>query len=118
MVTASSQSSQHYLGPFTPDLSTPVSQFGEVAKSKGWPIELSAALLGSCTNSSYEDLTRAASIVKQAQAQGLSPKCEFLVTPGSEQIRATMQRDGIQKVFESIGAIILANACGYEKCYF
>lgn len=100
----------HINGPFTPDLSTKLSQFSDAIKKNDWPAELRAALIGSCTNSSYEDMSRAASIAKQAIEQGLKAKSSFFVTPGSEQIRATIQRDGYQEIFEKIGAMVLANA--------
>ncbi|GAA6015965.1 hypothetical protein JCM8202_005360 [Rhodotorula sphaerocarpa] len=99
-------------GPFTPDLSTPISRFGELVREQGWKDELSAALIGSCTNSSYEDMTRAASIARQAQAKGLSVKSEFMVTPGSELINATIERDGVKADLEAVGGQVLANACG------
>lgn len=102
----------HVNGPFTPDLSTPISKFGETAQKEGWPETVSAGLIGSCTNSSYQDMSRAVSIIKQAEAVGLKPKIPFFVTPGSEQIRATIERDGLINTFESNGAIVLANACG------
>ncbi|ABN67560.2 aconitate hydratase [Scheffersomyces stipitis CBS 6054] len=102
----------HVNGPFTPDLSTPISQFGAVAQKEGWPSTVSAGLIGSCTNSSYQDMSRAVSIIKQAEAVGLKPKIPFFVTPGSEQIRATIERDGLIDTFEKNGAIVLANACG------
>ncbi|EGW34092.1 aconitate hydratase [Spathaspora passalidarum NRRL Y-27907] len=102
----------HVNGPFTPDLSTPISKFGETAKKEGWPEQVSAGLIGSCTNSSYQDMSRAVSIIKQAEAAGLKPKIPFFVTPGSEQIRATIERDGLIDTFEKNGAIVLANACG------
>lgn len=103
----------HINGPFTPDLSTPLSKFGEaVDNNKDWPEKASAGLIGSCTNSSYQDMTRVASLVDQAQAAGLKPKIPFFITPGSEQIRATMERDGLIEKFEANGAVILANACG------
>ncbi|KAJ2629352.1 aconitate hydratase [Coemansia sp. RSA 1290] len=103
-----------YNGPFTPDLHTPRSKMADAVKSEGWNDKVSAALIGSCTNSSYQDLSRAASLARQASARGLkvAEGTEFLVSPGSEQIRATMERDGIQQAFEGIGAKILANACG------
>ncbi|KAJ2845828.1 aconitate hydratase [Coemansia brasiliensis] len=103
-----------YNGPFTPDLHTPRSKMADAVKSEGWNDKVSAALIGSCTNSSYQDLSRAASLARQASARGLkvAQGTEFLVSPGSEQIRATMERDGIQQAFEDIGAKILANACG------
>ncbi len=99
-------------GPHSPDLARQVSELGAEAKEKGWPSEISAALIGSCTNSSYEDITRAASIARQAYAAGLKTKTELLITPGSEQIRATIERDGLLQDFENIGAKVLANACG------
>lgn len=99
-------------GPFTPDLATPVSRMKEAAKSGNWPTTIEVGLIGSCTNSSYEDMSRAASIARQAKAKGLRAKAEFTVTPGSEQVRYTLQRDGILQQFEDIGAVVLANACG------
>ncbi|KAI5954187.1 ACO2 [Candida jiufengensis] len=102
----------HVNGPFTPDLSTPISKFGETAEKQGWPNTVSAGLIGSCTNSSYQDMSRAVSIIKQAEKAGLKPKIPFFVTPGSEQIRATIERDGLIETFEKNGAIVLANACG------
>lgn len=102
----------HVNGPFTPDLSTPISKFAEAAKTNDWPVDISAGAIGSCTNSSYQDMTRAASIITEASAHGLKPKIPFFVTPGSEQIRATIERDGLTKTFEDAGAKILANACG------
>lgn len=102
----------HINGPFTPDLSTPLSRFKDVAKENGWPLHLSAGLIGSCTNSSYEDMLRAEDLVRQASAAGLKPATEFFITPGSEQIRATLQRDSTLSVFKNAGGIVLANACG------
>jgi len=99
-------------GPFTPDLRTPVSKMGETAKANNWPLNMEAALIGSCTNSSYEDITRAASIARQATQNGLKIKADLLVTPGSEQVRYTIERDGLTAEFEKLGAIVLANACG------
>ncbi|GJN92470.1 hypothetical protein Rhopal_005500-T1 [Rhodotorula paludigena] len=99
-------------GPFTPDLSTPLSKFGGLVQDKGWKDELSAALIGSCTNSSYEDMARAASIARQAKAKGLNVKSSFMVTPGSELINATIERDGIKADLEAVGGQVLANACG------
>jgi aconitate hydratase len=99
-------------GPHTPDLARPVSKVGADAKLNGWPLEVSSALIGSCTNSSYEDITRAASIARQAAAAGLVSKTPLLITPGSEQVRATIERDGLLADFERIGATVLANACG------
>ena len=102
----------HVNGPFTPDLAHPISQLKANAQKAGWPMEVKVGLIGSCTNSSYEDMTRSVSIVKQALAHGLKSKSAFTVTPGSEQIRATIERDGLTKVFSDFGAIVLANACG------
>ncbi len=102
----------HINGPFTPDLATPVSEFGAKAKENGWPLELEVGLIGSCTNSSYEDITRAASIAKQALDKNLKVKSEYTVTPGSEQVSYTVRRDGYLNVFEDIGGVVLANACG------
>jgi aconitate hydratase len=102
----------HINGPFTPDLATPISQFKEAVKANGWPEELKVGLIGSCTNSSYEDMSRAASIAQDALDHGLKSKAIFTVTPGSEQIRATIERDGQLKTLEEFGGVILANACG------
>jgi aconitate hydratase len=102
----------HVNGPFTPDLAHPLSHFKDEVKKNGWPVELSSALIGSCTNSSYEDMTRSASICKQAEQAGLKAKSKFIITPGSEQIRATIARDGILGVMEKAGGTVLANACG------
>ena len=102
----------HINGPFTPDLSTPLSKFAETAKRNNWPETFGAGLIGSCTNSSYEDMTRAEDIVKQATAAGLSPKAEFFITPGSEQIRATLEDSHTLETFSSAGGTVLANACG------
>ncbi|KAF5368591.1 hypothetical protein D9758_002406 [Tetrapyrgos nigripes] len=99
-------------GPFTPDLATPLSKFGAFVKEQGWKDELSAGLIGSCTNSSYEDMTRVADLARQAKAAGLTTKVPFLCTPGSEQIRATIERDNITSTLEDVGAVVLANACG------
>lgn len=99
-------------GPFTPDLRTEVSKMGKTAKEKDWPLAVEAALIGSCTNSSYEDITRAASIAKQAMDKKLKAKADLLITPGSEQVRYTIERDGLIGVFEKMGAEVLANACG------
>ncbi len=99
-------------GPDTPDLAHRVSEVGAWAHDNGVPSEISAALIGSCTNSSYEDMTRAASIARQASAHGLRAKTPLLVTPGSEQVRATIERDGLLADLEAIGATVLANACG------
>lgn len=102
----------HLNGPFTPDLATPVGQLGEKALANDWPLKVEWGLIGSCTNSSYEDLTRAASIAKQAVDKKIVAKSEFGINPGSEQIRFTAERDGILKVFEDLDATIFTNACG------
>ncbi len=102
----------HLNGPFTPDLATPVGELGEKAKKNDWPIKVDWGLIGSCTNSSYEDLTRAASIAQQAIDKKLKPKSDFGINPGSEQIRFTAERDGLLNVFENLGATIFTNACG------
>jgi len=100
-------------GPHSPDRANRVgSAVGHEAEANGWPLDISAALIGSCTNSSYEDITRAASVARQAAAAGLTTKTELLVSPGSEQIRATIERDGLLADLEAIGATVLANACG------
>jgi len=99
-------------GPFTPDLAVPISKMKDVAKEKGYPEKLSVGLIGSCTNSSYEDIDRAASLAKQALAKGLKAKSLFTITPGSEQVRATIERDGQLKTFEEFGGMVLTNACG------
>jgi aconitate hydratase len=102
----------HINGPFTPDLAWPISKFAEAVKENGWPQELSVGLIGSCTNSSYEDISRAASLARQAVAKGLKAKSEFTITPGSEQVRFTVERDGYLNDFDHIGGLVLANACG------
>lgn len=99
-------------GPFTPDLATPISKLKEVAVQNNWPLDVKVGLIGSCTNSSYEDMTRAASIIKDAAAHGLKAKSMFTVTPGSEQVRATIARDGQLDTFTDFGGVVLANACG------
>ena len=99
-------------GPFTPDLATPISQMKEVLQKQEWPSKLEVALIGSCTNSSYEDMSRSASIVKDALSKGLKAVSEFTITPGSEQVRYTIERDGFIKEFEDVGGVVLANACG------
>ncbi|MGN6292571.1 MAG: aconitate hydratase [Chitinophagaceae bacterium] len=99
-------------GPFTPDLATPISKMAEAVKENGWPEKLEVALIGSCTNSSYEDISRSASIVKDAVSQGLKAHSEFTITPGSELVRYTIERDGFINTFESVGGVVLANACG------
>lgn len=102
----------HINGPFTPDLAWPISVFKQAVKDKEYPEELKVALIGSCTNSSYEDMERSASVAKQALEMGLKVKSEFTITPGSEQIRATIERDGQLEIFEKVGGLVLANACG------
>jgi aconitate hydratase len=102
----------HINGPFTPDLATPVSKMKETAEKNGWPLDVSVGLIGSCTNSSYEDISRAASIAKQAVDKGLKAKSEFTITPGSEQVRYTIERDGYIDIFEQMGGKVFANACG------
>jgi aconitate hydratase len=99
-------------GPFTPDLATPISKMKDAVEKNGWPAKLEVALIGSCTNSSYEDISRSASIVKDAVSKGLKTESEFTITPGSEQVRFTIERDGFINDFESVGGIVLANACG------
>ncbi|KAF2035449.1 mitochondrial aconitate hydratase-like protein [Setomelanomma holmii] len=103
----------HINGPFTPDLSTPLSKFKSLVEEKDWPRTFGAGLIGSCTNSSYQDMTRSEEIVKQASAAGLKPKADFFITPGSEQIRATLDRDDTLSTFTEVGGTVLANACGY-----
>lgn len=102
----------HLNGPFTPDLATPISQLGTFVRDQGFKDEISAALIGSCTNSSYDDMTSVADLARQAKAAGLSVKVPFFVTPGSEQIRATMERDGVISSLQDVGATLLANSCG------
>ncbi|KAM7353342.1 mitochondrial aconitase 1 [Cochliomyia hominivorax] len=102
----------HVNGPFTPDLAHPISKLGENSKKNGYPLDIKVGLIGSCTNSSYEDMGRCASIAKNAMKHGLKSKIPFNVTPGSEQIRATIERDGIADVFNKFGGTVLANACG------
>ena len=99
-------------GPFTPDAAYTISEFGQAVKDKGYPQILEVGLIGSCTNSSYEDLTRAASIVKQAKDNNIPVKSKFIINPGSEKVRYTAERDGILAEFESVGSVIMANACG------
>jgi len=99
-------------GPFTPDFATPLSKFKTVALEKGWPMKMEVGLIGSCTNSSYEDIGRAASIAQQARRKNLKVKAEFTVTPGSELVRYTVARDGFLNAFEEMGGVVLANACG------
>jgi aconitate hydratase len=102
----------HVNGPFTPDLAWPISKFKDAVKKNGYPEELKVALIGSCTNSSYEDMERSASVAKQAVGKGLKVKSEFTITPGSEQIRATIEKNGQLEIFEKAGGLVLANACG------
>lgn len=102
----------HVVGPHSPDRARPISQLGEEARKEGWPLEVSAALIGSCTNSSYEDIDRAADIAHQALEKGVSSRSKFLITPGSTQVFRTVERDGQAGKFESIGGTVLANACG------
>lgn len=102
----------HVNGPFTPDLATPISKLKEAALANGWPTKISVGLIGSCTNSSYEDISRAVSLAKQVSSKGLTAKAEYLINPGSEQIRYTIKRDGFLDVFNEIGAKVFTNACG------
>ncbi|UKJ07043.1 aconitate hydratase [Solitalea lacus] len=102
----------HLNGPFTPDLATPISKMKEEAEKHGWPTKIEVGLIGSCTNSSYEDISRAASLAKQVAAKNLKTKAEFTITPGSEQVRYTIERDGFLDTFDKIGAKVFANACG------
>jgi len=102
----------HINGPFTPDKATPISKMKKIAKKEGWPTKVEVGLIGSCTNSSYEDITRSASIAKQAVEYGLKSKAKFTITPGSEQVRYTIERDGYFDTFKNLGADIFANACG------
>ncbi|CAH2231967.1 jg4028 [Pararge aegeria aegeria] len=102
----------HVNGPFTPDLANPISKLGDEAKKNNWPVDIRVGLIGSCTNSSYEDMGRCASIVKEALSHGVKSKIPFNVTPGSEQVRATIERDGIAQTLRDFGGTVLANACG------
>ena len=102
----------HVNGPFTPDRAIPISQFAEEVKKNNWPQRLEVGLIGSCTNSSYEDISRSASLAKQAVDKKLKAKAEFTITPGSEQVRYTVERDGFLGVFDKMGGVVLANACG------
>ncbi|MCE3282587.1 MAG: aconitate hydratase [Chitinophagaceae bacterium] len=102
----------HVNGPFTPDLAWPISRFAEAVRANNWPEKLEVALIGSCTNSSYEDITRSASLAKQALDKHLKAKAEFTITPGSEQVRYTIARDGLLNIFDRMGGVVLANACG------
>ncbi|HTS42760.1 MAG TPA: aconitate hydratase [Puia sp.] len=102
----------HVNGPFTPDLAWPISKFAEAVKTNQWPEKLEVALIGSCTNSSYEDISRSASVARQAIDKKLKTKAEFTITPGSEQVRFTIEKDGFLNTFDKIGGVVLANACG------
>ncbi|KAF7194963.1 Aconitate hydratase, mitochondrial [Pseudocercospora fuligena] len=102
----------HINGPYSPDLATPISDFARQAREHGWPENISAGLIGSCTNASYEDMNRACDVAQDALDHGLTSRCKFVVTPGSEQIRATIERDGQLKTLGSLGGLVLANACG------
>jgi len=102
----------HLNGPFTPDLATPISKMKEAAAANGWPTKIEVGLIGSCTNSSYEDISRSVSLARQVTEKGLKLKSEFTITPGSEQVRFTIERDGFLDVFDKIGATVFANACG------
>jgi aconitate hydratase len=102
----------HLNGPFTPDLATPLSKMKEAVEANGWPAKIEVGLIGSCTNSSYEDISRSVSLARQVKEKGLTLKSEFTITPGSEQVRYTVERDGFLEVFDSIGARVFANACG------
>ena len=102
----------HVVGPHTPDLARPISKMAAEAKEKGYPVELKAALIGSCTNSSYEDISRSAHIARQGLKAGLKAKTPFLVSPGSERIYHTMKRDGFLDTFEKLGGTVLSNSCG------
>ncbi len=102
----------HVNGPFTPDLAWPISKFAEAVRNNQWPDKLEVALIGSCTNSSYEDISRSASVAKQAIEKDLETKAEFTITPGSELVRFTIEKDGFLNTFEKIGGVVLANACG------
>jgi len=102
----------HLNGPFTPDLATPISKMKEAAEKNGWPTKVEVGLIGSCTNSSYEDISRAVSLANQVAEKNLKTKAEFMINPGSEQIRYTIERDGFLKTFDKIGAKVFSNACG------
>lgn len=102
----------HLNGPFSPDIATPISRIKDIAEKNGWPLKVDVGLIGSCTNSSYEDISRAASIAKQASDKKISPKAEYTITPGSELVRYTVERDGYLAVFNKIGGKVFANACG------
>ena len=102
----------HINGPYTPDLAWPISEFAKAVKENNYPRKLEVGLIGSCTNSSYEDLTRAASIAEQAVSKSLKVKSGFTITPGSEMVRFTAERDGLLDTFDRMGGVVLANACG------
>lgn len=102
----------HLNGPFTPDLATPISKMKEAAAANNWPTKIEVGLIGSCTNSSYEDISRAVSLAKQVNEKSLKPKAEYTITPGSEQVRYTIERDGFLEIFDKMGATVFANACG------
>ncbi|MCP4418758.1 MAG: aconitate hydratase, partial [Chloroflexi bacterium] len=102
----------HINGPFTPDLATPISKLKDAVKENNWPTNMEVGLIGSCTNSSYEDISRAASLAQQAIDKNLEVKAQFTITPGSELVRYTIERDGFIDIFEKIGGVVLANACG------
>lgn len=102
----------HLNGPFTPDLATPISKMKEAAEANGWPLKIEVGLIGSCTNSSYEDISRSVSLARQVSEKGLKLNSEFTITPGSEQVRFTIERDGFLDTFDKIGATVFANACG------
>ncbi|TDO27121.1 aconitate hydratase [Sediminibacterium goheungense] len=102
----------HLNGPFTPDLATPISKMKEMAAANGWPTKVEVGLIGSCTNSSYEDISRAVSLARQVKEKGLKTKAQYTITPGSEQVRYTIERDGFLDIFSEIGATVFANACG------
>ncbi|MBP6456380.1 MAG: aconitate hydratase [Chitinophagaceae bacterium] len=102
----------HLNGPFTPDLATPISKMKETAIANNWPLKIEVGLIGSCTNSSYEDISRSISLVKQLKEKGLKLNAEFTITPGSEQVRYTIERDGFLDLYNEVGATVFANACG------
>jgi len=102
----------HLNGPFTPDLATPISKMKDAAAANNWPTKIEVGLIGSCTNSSYEDISRAVSLAKQVNEKGLKAKAEYTITPGSEQVRYTIERDGFLEIFDKMGATVFANACG------
>lgn len=102
----------HVNGPFTPDLATPISKMAEAVRANSWPDKIEVALIGSCTNSSYEDISRSASVASQAKQKGLKAASEFTITPGSELVRYTVEKDGLLNTFDAIGGVVLANACG------